>query len=327
MRQELRAHLLDAVEQHKTAGLTDEEAVTKAMEEFGRPEDLRPELEATHGHRMLAVLIDRALQWKERTMRAKWMWSSWAYLTLSLVVALELLFIAFNVYFIIPKFQGLLFDGFIDGQFLRKLGNSWMLAFLERLETVETNHGWSILLAAAAAIGLFEWRVKGENKSLMRFSALGTSALGLFLVVIMMTVSLVVTFCLAAPELGPMVRPWAVEQVASVGAAIDGIEQARVKKDWDTMQEQAEQASSAIERLARGPAIHSLAGWGASPTQGKLRDDVHATTEHLRDVQKAIREKDEIRLSTSLRELRNSYEPVRDVSKQSPASGPERSPG
>ena len=41
-------------------GLTDEEAVTKAMEEFGRPEDLRPELEATHGHRILAVLIDRA---------------------------------------------------------------------------------------------------------------------------------------------------------------------------------------------------------------------------------------------------------------------------
>jgi len=327
VRQELRAHLLDAVEQHKTAGLTDEEAVTKAMEEFGRPEDLRPELEATHGHRMLAVLIDRALQWKERTMRAKWLWSSWANLTLSLMIALELLFIAFNVYFIIPKFQGLLGAGFIDGEFLRKPGGSWMLTFLERLKTVEENHGWSILLAAAAAIGLFEWRVKGENKSLMRFCSLGTSALGLFLVVIMMTVSLVVTFCLAAPELGPMVRPWAVEQVASIDAAIDGIDQARVKKDWDTMQEQAEQASSAIERLTRGPAIHSLVGWGASPTLGKLRDDVHATTENLREVQRAIRKKDEIRLSTSLRELRNSYEPVHDVSKQSPASRRERSPG
>jgi gas vesicle protein len=324
VRQELRAHLLDAVEQHKTAGLTDEEAVTKAMEEFGRPEDLRPELEATHGHRMLAVLIDRALQWKERTMRAKWMWSSWAYLTLSLVVALELLFIAFNMYFIFPKFQALVYDGFIDAGSVRHAGNSWMLVFLDRLGTVHVNHTWWILLAALVAIGLFEWRVKGENKSLMRLSALGTSALGLFLVVIVMTVSLVVTFCLAAPEVGPMVRPWAVEQVASIGAAIDGIEQARVKKDWDTMQDQAEQASSTTERLARGPAIHSLVGWSASR---KLRDGVNATTENLRDVQKAIREKDEIRLSTSLRELRNSYEPVRDVSKRSPASGRERSPG
>ncbi len=327
VRQELRAHLLDAVEQHKTAGLTYEEAVTRAMEEFGRPEDLRPELEATHGHRMLAVLIDRALQWKERTMRAKWLWSSWAYLTLSLLIALELLFIVFNLYFIYPKFSGLLAAGFIDGDFLRKPGGSWMPTFLERLETVEQKYGWSILLAAAAAIGLFEWRFKGENKSLMRFSALGTSALGLFLVVIVMTVSLVVTFCLAAPEVGPMVRPWAVEQVASIDAAIDSIEQARAKKDWDTMQDQAEQASSATERLARGPAIHSLVGWSASPTLRKLRDDVHATTENLRNVQKAIREKDEIRLSTSLRELRNSYEPVRDVSKHSPASGRERSPG
>ena len=149
----------------------------------------------------------------------------------------------------------------------------------------------------------------------------------LFLVVIVMTVSLVVTFCLAAPEVGPMVRPWAVEQVASIGA-IDSIEQARVKKDWDTMQDQAEQASSATERLARGPAIVSLVGWSASPpTLRKLRDDVHATTENLREVQKTIREKDEIRLSTSLRELRNSYEPVRDVSKRSPALGRERSPG
>ena len=327
VRQELRAHLLDAVEQHKTAGLTDDEAVTKAMEEFGRPEDLRPELEATHGHRMLAVLIDGALQWKERTMRARWLWASWANLTVGLVITLELLLIAFNGYFIFPKFQSLVYDGFIDAGSVRHAGNSWMLEFLDRLGTVQENYTWWILLAALVAIGLFEWRVKGENKSLMRLSALGTSALGLFLVVIVMTVSLVVTFCSATPRVGPMVRPWAVEQVASIDAAIEGIEQARVKKDWDAMREQAERASSATERLGRGPAIHSLVVWGASPTLGKLRGDVHATTEHLRDVQKAIREKDEIRLSTSLRELRNSYEPVRDVSKRSPASGRERSPG
>ena len=113
-------------------------------------------------------------------MRAKWMWSSWAYLTLSLVVALRLLFIAFSVYFIFPKFSGLLAAGFIDGKFLRKPGGSWMLTFLRRLETVEPqNYRWSILLAAAAAIGLFEWRLQGENKSLMRFSAAGDLGLGL----------------------------------------------------------------------------------------------------------------------------------------------------
>jgi hypothetical protein len=318
VRQELRAHLLDAVEQHKAAGLSDDEAVAKAMEEFGRPEDLRPELEATHGHRMLAVLIDKALQWKERTMRAKLLWLSWATLALGMVICLEMLFIEFNVYFIFPKFRVLGDQGFIDADFLRQAGGSWMPAFLARLRGVVEDHGRPILLAAAAAIGLFEWRVKGENKSLMRFAALGTSALGLLLVVIAMSVSLVVTLCVAMPEHGPLVRPWALEQVASIDAAIDGIEQSQAKKEWDIMRGRAEQASTAMERLARGPAIHSLSGWSPSPTRAELRDSVQATRENLLDVENAIRNQDEGRLSTSLQKLRSAYEPVHDVSKRTP---------
>ncbi len=324
VREELREHLVDARDRHRAAGLSDDEALASALEEFGRPEDLRLELEATHGHRFLAVVIDRAMQWKETTMRAKWLWSSLANLTLGLVIALELLFIAFNVYFIYPKFEYLLGQGLIDQEFLLKVGGSWMLTFLERLRTVEEKHSWWILLAAAAAIGLFEWRVKGENKSLMRLSALGTLALGLFVVVIMMTTSLVATFCVATPNLAPMVRPWAVEQVARIDAAIDGIEQARIKKDWDAMREQAEQASSATARLAHGPAIHSLLGWSASPTVWELRASVQSMTQNLLETQTAIRDKDDIRLSTSLRELRKSYEPVRAVSKRPPAWGRER---
>jgi hypothetical protein len=321
VRRELRGHLLDARDQHRAEGLSDDEALTSALEEFGRPEDLRLELEAAHGHRMLGVAIDRAMQWKERTMRARWLWVSWANLTVGLVITLELLLIAFNGYFILPKFQALVYDGFIDAGSVRHAGNSWMLVFLDRLGTVQENYTWWILLAALVAIGLFEWRVKGENKSLMRLSALGTSALGLFLVVIVMTVSLVVTFCLATPRVGPMVRPWAVEQVASIDAAIEGIEQARVKKDWDAMREQAERESSATERLGRGPAMHSLVGWGASPTLRELQHKVQTTSENIKEVQKAIREKDEDRLRKSLQELGKSYGPVRDLSKRPPAWG------
>jgi hypothetical protein len=320
VRRELRGHLLDARDQHRAEGLSDDEALTRALEEFGQPEDLRLELEAAHGHRMLGVAIDRAMQWKERTMRARWLWASWANLTVGLVITLELLFIAFNGYFIFPKFQALVYDGFIDAGSGRHAGGSWTLEILEGLWTVQENYTW-ILLAALVAIGLFEWRVKGENKSLMRLSALGTSALGLFLVVIVMTGSLVVTFCLAAPRVGPMVRPWAVEQVASIDAAIEGIEQARVKKDWDAMREQAERASSATERLGRGPAIHSLVGWGAAPTLRELHHKVQTTSENIKGVQNAIREKDEDRLSKSLQELGKSYGPVRDLSKRPPAWG------
>src|SRR5438270_8195280 len=79
VRQELREHLLDAVAQHKAAGLPEQAALDRALEEFGQPDDLRSELEETHGQRMMAVVIDRAMQWKEMTMRAKWLWATWAY--------------------------------------------------------------------------------------------------------------------------------------------------------------------------------------------------------------------------------------------------------
>ena len=71
VRQELREHLLDAAAEHRTAGLSEAEALDRALEDFGGPEQVRLELEATHGHRLLPVVIDKALEWKEKTMRAK----------------------------------------------------------------------------------------------------------------------------------------------------------------------------------------------------------------------------------------------------------------
>src|SRR5712691_10238907 len=99
IRQELREHLLDAAAEHKAAGLSEEAALARALEDFGGPEQVRSELEATHGHRLLPVVIDKAMQWKEITMKAKWLWASWAHLVLAAVIALEVLFITFNVIF------------------------------------------------------------------------------------------------------------------------------------------------------------------------------------------------------------------------------------
>ena len=89
VRQELREHLLDAVALHRAAGMSEEDALSKALEEFGKPEEVRSELEATHGQRMMAVVIDKAMQWKEVTMKAKWLWTTWAYLGLAVVIVLE----------------------------------------------------------------------------------------------------------------------------------------------------------------------------------------------------------------------------------------------
>src|SRR5579872_6080605 len=79
VRQELREHLLDAAGQHQAAGLSEAEALDRAIADFGGPDEVRAGLEETHGHRLLPVLIDKAMSWKERTMRAKWLWMTWAH--------------------------------------------------------------------------------------------------------------------------------------------------------------------------------------------------------------------------------------------------------
>src|SRR5262245_13673330 len=125
VRQELREHLLDAAAEHKAAGMTEEAALARALEDFGGPEEVRAGLEATHGHRLLPVVIDKAMQWQERTMKAKWLWTTWAYLALASVVALEVGFLTFSVIFLVPRFQKLMLDGIIDPAIVDEQGVSW----------------------------------------------------------------------------------------------------------------------------------------------------------------------------------------------------------
>ena len=159
----------------------------------------------------------------------------------------------------LPEVPLVLYQGLIDGstsgrRAVRGCSRSWTYS-----SAVGGNHAWSILLATAAAIGLFEWRIKGENKSLMRFSALGTSALrvvpgghrddGLA------RGALLCGDVRNRPD-GPSLGRGAGREHR---AATDGIEQARVKKDWDTMQAQAEQASA--HRTPDTPDRPSIPWW------------------------------------------------------------------
>ena len=85
------------------------------MADFGQPDEVRSGLEEAHGHRLLGVVIDKALDWKEKTMRAKWLWATWAHLALAGVIALEVLWLTFAEVFLVPKFQKLVRDGILIG--------------------------------------------------------------------------------------------------------------------------------------------------------------------------------------------------------------------
>jgi hypothetical protein len=321
VRQELREHLLDAAAGHKAAGLSEAAALDRALADFGAPDEVRSGLEATHGHRLLPVVIDKAMQWQERTMKAKWLWASWAYLALAAVVVLEVLLITFNVIFIIPKFHRLMRDGIIDPAIIEEQGVAWTVRFLDGLSYVGGHYTTFLLLGAVAAIGLFEWRVRGENKPFIRLSALGTAAVGLMVVVFLMAGSLVVIFTLGAPAMGRLSRPAAVQEAASVGASTDALERALAAKDWAAMQEPTDRAAQALARLKNAaPLLPALALPNGRLTVDEeqaavagLRAHVKAASDSLTEVRQAIREKDADRLAAALRKFREQYGPIQEA--------------
>src|SRR5437016_14567979 len=93
-------------------------------------------------------------------------------------------------------------------------------------------------ILAGAAWGLFEWRVRSENKPLMRLSALGTAAVALMLVAVLTAGALVISFCLGVPATGRLARPFALEQIAHVNTSVSALEKALAKQDWAAMQDQ-----------------------------------------------------------------------------------------
>jgi hypothetical protein len=322
VRQELREHLLDAVAQHKAAGFSAEQSLDKALEEFGKPDEMRSDLEAAHGQRMTWVL-DKAMQWKERTMKAKWLWMTWAFLALAVVIALEVFFITMAVVFLVPKFQHLLRFGYIDAAEVEQAGAGWMLSFLEHLMAVAGGYTTWLLLLAFATVGLFEWRVKSDNKPFIRLSALGTAAVGLMVVVVLTGGSMVIPYLLGAP--GPhLARPFAVDQVAKIDTSVGALEKALAKKDWKAMQEHADRASQTLANLAKaGPALPVLANWNMPRTVAQqdqaieeIRANGKAASEALAEAQQAIGAQDAARLETELQKFRKSFEPLRLAAKR-----------
>jgi hypothetical protein len=311
LRQELREHLQDAAAGYRAAGLSEEEALDRALADFGGVEQVRAELEATHGHRLLPVVIDKALEWKERTLKAKWLWMTWAWLAVACVLVLEVLYIWFASTFFLPKMQKLRADGLLDVDARSEPTISWAMSFLQGLQwTWHTLAGW-LLLLLAVGLGLFEWRVRSENKPFMRLSALGTLALALLVVVVFTGISQEVSFYLGMPAVARFSRPFATEQMASIDKSVSALEQALAKKDWEAAQENANRASGAVEQLAGAAfGITRLKLLEEKLTVEQLRARLKSAKEFLQEAQEASRAKDAERVKEALQKFHKLYGPI-----------------
>jgi hypothetical protein len=194
VRQELREHLLDAAARHKAAGLAEDRALEQALADFGQPDEVRSGLEETHGQRLLGVVIDKALDWKEKTMRAKWLWATWAHVALAVTIVLEVLFLVLAEVFITPKVKKIMHDTGFNWH-----GVDWAPSFFGWLGWISDNVTWWLLLALILW-AVFEWRVRSENKSLMRLSAFLTASVGLMVGIVFTAAALLIPLLLLMPE-------------------------------------------------------------------------------------------------------------------------------
>jgi hypothetical protein len=166
------------------------------------------------------------------------------------------------------------------------------------------------LLLTVAVCGLFEWRVRSENKSFIRLSVWGTAAVGLSVVGILTAVALVVPYQLTAPVTGQLAKAHATQQLARIDLAIDKLELALANKNWKSIQEHANQASQALNRLvAAAPAVLSVAPQQGPRRLEELRAQLKAADGYLAEAQQAVQEKDAERVETAVRRFRELFGP------------------
>jgi hypothetical protein len=317
VRQELREHLLDAIAQHQNAGLSEQQAIDRALAEFGTPETVRGELEATHGHRMaLAMVIDKAMEWKEKTMKAKWLWTTWTYLMVVGIIVLEILFCFFSMIYLLPKIKKLQHDGFLLTDDSNRSALTWMYDFLYGTADVfDKWFGWAVL-GFLALWGLFEWRVKSENKPFMRLSVLNSVALGLLVVVVIMSVSMVLPFLLSMPALGKMTKPWVVQQLTSIDNNLIMAKMTAIKADRPELETHLKKISTTLKAMSEGPFFTTWMQWGDQATVETLEKSLADTQTQTRKALEGLWNKDNSILVPLVREVEKAFVPLREAAKK-----------
>ena len=87
------------------AGMSRDDATARAIEGFGDPEKVREGLQSVYGHSVTSLFVDRAMKWKEATMKSEWKWGFVAQTGLVLNTAVATGVFAFTMVFIVPKVQ------------------------------------------------------------------------------------------------------------------------------------------------------------------------------------------------------------------------------
>jgi hypothetical protein len=308
VRKELREHLLDATAAHRAEGLSEEEALARALEEFGGAEEVRSELAATHGHRVMNVVVDKALEWKEKTMKATWLWSTWAHVALALIIAIEIAFVFFGMVYLMPVTNKYVYQADIQGRGL----NAYLPGsegFLSLLATVDGGIGLLLLVALAAGWIVFEWRFRSENKAYVRLAVMATAALGLMGVVVATGAVVSIPMAIAVGELGGQKPEELVRnQMIQIESAAAAVEKAGSAGDWEGVGRAAQEALEASRRLwHNNGAAAAIVTLGEQARIDELRRQISDVNDRLRDAYNAALQENPDQFKEALAGFRENF--------------------
>ena len=273
IREELKDHFADAIEANVAKGLSEEDATRKAVEDFGDPSETKQGLQALYGHSTVAFLIDRAMAWKERTMKSGWKWSFAAMAILLIVMAGQVLLTAAVFVFIFPRLQET-YVTLLDERVPPLIVDTLRVAQIIRSEFML----WGLPAAVAAIWALFEWRCKSENKPAIRlagaaFATLLTTAAFCFVAVL--------TVAALAMQTGSAFwhdpRPFAQRTLSEAERAMADLRSAIADKDRDATWNARGRLGSALSNLTGDNSAVALA---STINQGQV-ERIHATIARL----------------------------------------------
>lgn len=242
LRQELREHLEEAIERYSARGMSEEEAVEKAIAEFGKAEAVGEDLQEVYGRRQTTFLLETAMRWKETTMKTEWKWNLIAHACMVLTLTISFLFVLFTEVYILPKLHAsyakleLPLPAFCREFWgiLLAVTRSWFV--------------WLPLLIALAVV--YEVLSKSDFKRLVRLAVVSLVTFVFTVTAILAASTVAVSFALL-PVVLPVsqVEPLVTRQAVEVSRACRELEETSAREDWAAAALAAEQLQDAAREL------------------------------------------------------------------------------
>ena len=323
LREELREHILEAVEKYRADGLEQKPAIQKALQDFGQPQNLRQQLQDVYGRPFVALLIEKAMHWKEKTMKTGWKWSFIAHFALALLITFQIIFIMTGPTLFSPVIQ----EGYAS---LQKSAPDYFVSFMKCMRVFY--HTWFIWIAPIIVCwALFEWKCHSENKSKIRLAAGTLVSLAMMVLVFISSASIVMPlFDLWRQSRTHEPESQVIQRAQQVNTSFEKLAQAIEKQEWQVAQQSARKLRRTFQSLAlMGSAAPILVAMDKREDFDEIRQLFDNIARLSDDISDSIRDMDEPRLAAPhyFYQLEKSYKQLKSKVPDWPSGDQAEQPG